>query len=123
MSKYDSLARFLSEQSAETLTMGFDEVAKQVSGGLPQSAYDYRPWWANRHDGNDAQNKGWQDVGWETEGVDMKGQKVTFTRAVKTRSDFKDLPYVRPLTLQEAKEGLALTFGVPVAAIEITIKG
>jgi hypothetical protein len=123
MSKYDSLARRLAEIEGDTVTMSFSEVADLLTGGLPQSAYDYRPWWANRHDGNDAQNKGWQSVGWETADVDMKRQRVTFNRMVKVRSDFLEVPFVRPLTIEEAKRGLALKFAISPDQIEISIRG
>lgn len=122
MSKYDGLARFLSEQDADSITLSFAEVASHVSGGLPQSAYDYRPWWANRYDGKDAQNSGWQSCGWETSDVDMKREKVTFNRTFKTRSAFGD-DFVKPLTIEQAKAGLAAAFHVPAERIEITIRG
>ena len=123
MSKYDSLARFLSEQEGEAITLSFGRVSELVTGGLPDSAFDHRPWWANRYDGRDAQNQGWQSVGWETSEVDMEKERVTFSRVVKQRGDFKDAPYVKPLTIDEAKQGLAVKFGVEVGAIDIIIRG
>ncbi len=122
MSKYDSLARHLSEIDGDSVTMTFAEIDKLLGGGLPQSAYDYRPWWANRHDGNDAQNKGWQSVGWESSDVDMKRERVTFNRVVKVRSDFLEVPFVKPLTIEEAKRGLALKFDLLPEQIEINIR-
>lgn len=123
MSKYDGLARYLTEVEEDEITLKFDEVAELVAGGLPQSAYDYRPWWANRYDGQGAQNHGWQSAGWETSDVDMDRRNVTFNRTIKRRSDFKDLPYVKPLTIAEAKAGLAATFKVPPESIDIIIRG
>ncbi|WP_294136605.1 hypothetical protein [Sphingobium sp.] len=122
MSKYDGLARYLTEQDDESITLSFEKVSAVVEGGLPQSAYDYRPWWANRYDGKDAQNQGWQSAGWETADVDMKRQKVTFNRTFKTRSSF-GTDFIKPLTIEQAKAGLAVAFQVPVEKIEITIKG
>ena len=122
MSKYDPLAKHLSEQDADSTTMSFGAINTLIGGTLPKSAFDHRPWWANRHDGNDAQNAGWQSVGWETQDVDMKRRMVTFVRDVKIRSDFKDHPYVKPLSIDEAKQGLAAKFGVQIGAIEIIIK-
>lgn len=123
MSKYDSLARHLSELDQDSVTMSFTEIGSLVPGGLPSSAYDHRPWWANRHDGNGAQNQGWQSVGWESGEVDMKEETVVFTRLVKKRADFKEVPFVRPLTLDEAKQGLALMFKVDPLSIDIVIRG
>jgi hypothetical protein len=122
MSKYDSLARYLSEVGEFSITMSFNEIAAIVDGGLPASAYEYRPWWANRYDGNDAQNKGWQSVGWETGDVDMKRQAVTFTRTFKVRADFSEKQSARELTIDEAKQGLALKFGVEPDRIDIIIR-
>ncbi|GAO39412.1 hypothetical protein SCH01S_29_01000 [Sphingomonas changbaiensis NBRC 104936] len=122
MSKYDPLARHLSEQQADAVTMTFSQINDLLGGTLPKSAFEYRPWWANRFDGNDAQNAGWQSVGWETQDVDMKRRSVTFARVVRNRVDFKDAPYIKPLTIEEAKQGLAARFMVPASAIEITIR-
>lgn len=123
MSKYDSLARHLSEVEGDSILMSFSEINAIIPGGLPDSAYDYRPWWANRYDGHDAQNRGWQSVGWESADVDMKRERVTFNRVVKRRSDFKEIPYNKALTIEEAKNGLALMFGVAPESIEINIRG
>jgi hypothetical protein len=123
MAKYEGLAKFLAETEDDTVTLKFDKVAALVPGGLPQSAYDHRPWWANRFDGNGAQNQGWQSVGWETSDVDMNRQTVTFNRTVKRRSDFKDAPYIRPLSIVEAKAALAAHLGVPKDNIEIIVRG
>lgn len=123
MAKYDSLARFLAELDNDTITLKFDKVSELIPGGLPKSAYDYRPWWANRYDGQGSQNQGWQSVGWETSDVDMEREAVTFNRAIKRRSDFKDSPYVKPLTISEAKAGLAAHFGVAESNIEIVVRG
>jgi len=121
MSKYEPLARYLAEQTEASVTLSFARIAAILGDDLPQSAYDYRAWWANRHDGKDAQNLGWQSVGWETTEVDMKRQLVPFIRVTKTRQDFKDIPYIKALTIDEAKQGLAAQFGVDVSAISITI--
>ena len=123
MSKYEPLAKFLAEQEGDLVTVTFAKVSALLAGKLPQSAFDHRPWWANRFDGNDAQNSGWQSVGWETKDVDMKKQLVTFVRTVKTRADFTDSPYVKPLTIDDAKKGLAAKFAVNPDSIDIIIRG
>ncbi|MGE8132470.1 DUF7662 domain-containing protein [Novosphingobium subterraneum] len=126
MSKYDPLARYLASLDSESVTMRFAEVNALVAGGLPQSAYDHRPWWANRHDGKDAQNKGWQSVGWETGDVDLKRGLVTFYREVKRLTDFGEVTppaAAKALSIDEAKRGLALKFGVSPDQIDIHIRG
>lgn len=123
MSKYDSLARYLAELDDDSITLSFKQIDEILSDGLPQSAYDHRPWWANRNDGSRSQNQGWQSVGWESSDVNMDEQNVTFNRVVKKRADFKDVPYVKPISIEDAKKGLALMFNVDPKSIEITIKG
>jgi hypothetical protein len=123
MAKYDGLAKFLSEADEDSLTLKFARIAELVEGGLPPSAYEHRPWWANRYDGKGSQSQGWQSVGWETCEVNLERSSVTFRRAVKRRSDFKDSPYVRPLTIAEAKAGLAAHLGVPRDNIDIVVRG
>ncbi len=122
MSKYEPLARFLAEVEEDSIRLKFSEIAKLIPDGLPQSAYDYRPWWAIRYDGKGAQNQAWQSVGWETSDVDVKREAVTFNRAVKRRADFKDSPYTRSLTIAEAKAGLAAQFRVTEDCIEIVVR-
>ncbi len=123
MSKYDSLARHLSELNSDSVTMTFNDISNMIAGGLPGSAYDHRPWWANRTDGSGSQNQGWQSVGWETSDVDMEREQVTFNRVVKRRDDFKDVPYIQPLTIDEAKQGLAKMFKIDPTSIDIIIRG
>jgi hypothetical protein len=126
MSKYDPLSRFLAKLTCDSKSMKFSEIDALVSGGLPQSAYDYRPWWANRYDGNDAQNKGWQSVGWESGDVDMKKEHVTFYRKIKHLADFEPASAKVPagaLSIEDAKKGLALKFGVTPDQIDINIRG
>jgi len=122
MPKYEGLARHLSEHEDDSASLSFEEIGGFVSGGLPQSAFDHRSWWANRYDGKDAQNAGWQSVGWETADVDMKRKRVTFNRTFKVRSNFGS-DFVKPLTIEQAKAGLAAAFHVSPDKIEITIRG
>ncbi|CAH0497781.1 hypothetical protein [Novosphingobium sp. CECT 9465] len=126
MSKYDTLIHYLASLTSDSTTLKFAEVSALVPGGLPQSAYDHRPWWANRHDGKDAQNKGWQSAGWETADVDMVRQIVTFHRVGKRTGPpvlASNQGVLRPLSIAEAKEGLALKFGVSPDQIDINIRG
>jgi hypothetical protein len=123
MSKYDPLSRYLTELDEDCVTLSFSFINGLIVGGLPASAYEYRPWWANRSDGRGSHNLGWQSVGWESSDVDMEEETVTFTRVVKKRADFKDVPFIKPLSLEEAKQGLALMFNVDPISIDITIRG
>ena len=121
MSKYDSFAQFLRGQDGPSITMTFDQIERIVDGGLPGSAYDHRPWWANRYDGKDAQNLGWQSAGWETKDVDMAARRVTFVKVKPTNAPEGAKVAAKSLTIDEAKKGLAAAFGVSPDAISITI--
>lgn len=126
MSKYDPLARYLADLDKDSVTMTFAQIGTLVPGGLPSSAFDHRPWWANRHDGKDAQNKGWQPAGWETADVDMARQLVTFHRISRRTSEpvvASVQNAIRPLSIADAKAGLALNFGVSSDQIDINIRG
>lgn len=121
MSKYEPLSRYLAAHTRNAVTLTFSEINNLVQGGLPQSAYDHRPWWANRHDGRGAQNLAWQSVGWESGEVDMGRGTVTFTRVAERLPELTESLYVRPLSIEDAKLGLAAKFGVDVSAITISI--
>ena len=82
-SKYDELARHLSQQQGATHTMTFSDVANTIGQArLPDSAYRLREWWSNesaRASHTQARN-GWLAAGWRVETVDARAQTVTFRR-------------------------------------------
>jgi hypothetical protein len=55
-------------------------------------------------------------------GIDPKGLKFQPMPA-PTKAETAAPPTVRPLTIAEAKRGLALQFGVPMESIDILIRG
>lgn len=76
MSKYAPLKRYLTVQRGPRLTMDFEEVAELV-GGLPNSAFKYRAWWANQRT-TVVQSYAWLDAGWRVERADLRSKRVTF---------------------------------------------
>lgn len=121
MSKYENLTYHLASLDSDIWETTFDEVERVSRTPLPESARKHRPWWAN--DGY-AQSTAWLSAGWKTAKVDMANQRVTFVY-VGDQPD-RRIPADRAihnLSIADAKAGLAATFGVPVDAIEITIKG
>lgn len=76
MAKYDPLRDHLIHVLGPTHTMTFDEVANLV-GGLPQSAYDLRQWWANN---SLVQALAWRAAGWHVDSVALTSKHVTFAR-------------------------------------------
>lgn len=124
MSKYQGLTDFLDEVDADKVVLGFESINDMIGGALPESAFRHRPWWANRTQGRGAQNLAWQSVGWETRDVNMELDEVTFIRAARPQmAGGPESDRVTGLTIAQAKMGLAAHFGVPVASIEITIRG
>lgn len=116
MSKYEGLSAHLGRTKSDRWTASFAEVERLIEGKLPQSALYYPAWWANQ---NRAQSLAWESVGWRTAGVNLRGRTVTFEKVNSDR-----LPATpRKLTIAEAKAGLAANFGIPVEAIEISIRG
>jgi 5-methylcytosine-specific restriction protein B len=84
MSKYQALADFLRQQKDEEIQLGFDQVS-DIVGGLPPSAYNERPWWANDSGPTNAHAPGWMSVGWRVRKVDLQDRRVTFIRASSDR--------------------------------------
>jgi hypothetical protein len=152
MSKYDALQRYLESLDVDHWAATFDEIETILRFPLPDSAYSYPAWWANQDGNGHSHCKAWQNAGWRTGELDLKGHKVTFHRSQKpssitrqnssniglamhSRSESENVSkheVVRgiaagqkpfPLTMADAKAGLAIHFGVPPESIEITIKG
>jgi hypothetical protein len=77
MAKHDSLRQFLDHKGTRMLTLSFSQIADLV-GGLPESAYQYREWWANQVYG--VQARSWTNAGWRVDRVSLSSRRVTFTR-------------------------------------------
>jgi len=118
MSKYLKLTLYLAELDAGIWEASFEEVADVLGFSLPISAKQYPAWWANQ---GRAQSIAWEGAGWHTTAVDVEREKVTFVY-VGDREE-ADAQSVKPLTISDAKAGLAAHFGVSIDAIEIVIRG
>jgi len=74
---YAALTAYLEHSGRSELVMTFEEV-KRVNGGyLPDSAYKYRPWWANDPKGH-SQSYAWLNAGYKTCNVNIEEQVVHF---------------------------------------------
>jgi hypothetical protein len=100
-----------------SITTSLDEIEEVLRIPLPDSAKKYPAWWANQ---GRAQSLAWESAGWKTRDVDLPNQSIRF---VYVSDPEEQLPGTTKLTIAEAKAGLAANFGVPVDAIEITIRG
>jgi hypothetical protein len=119
--KYQNLTEHLVNLEADAWEASFDEIQQILGMPLPPSAYQYAAWWANQ---GRAQSLAWEGAAWKTKRVDLENEKVTFIY-VGDQPDRQIPPDrdVHRLTFAEAKLGLALHYGVPIEAIEITIRG
>lgn len=148
MRKYHRLTEHLTKLDTNEWRASFDEIEKILGFSLPASAHEYPAWWANQAGGH-AQSSAWQDAGWKTENLDLGGRNITFTRynapilklgpngfgfsdiqqdyerilPNETSEPYPAERFVRPLTIAQAKAGLAVQFNVPENNIEIIIKG
>jgi len=119
--KYQTLTEHLAKLDEDVWEASFDEIQNILGTPLPQSAFEYPAWWANQ---GRAQSRAWEGAAWKTKDVDLKNEKVTFVY-VGDRPDRQippDRGTAKALSIDEAKAGLAARFGVPVDAIEITIR-
>ena len=120
MKKYRNLSFHLASIDGDEWVATFPEIEKILGFPLPDSAYRHNAWWANQSGEGHSQSSAWQSAGWKTAELDLSSKTVKFVyvgdRPPEQRS-------ARPLTIAQAKEGLAAHFGVPEDRIEITIRG
>ena len=119
--KYQNLTEHLVNMEENVWEASFEEIQEVLGVPLPESAFQYPAWWANQ---NRAQSRAWEGAAWKTKQVDLKNGKVTFVY-VGDQPD-REIPSdrdVHKLSIAEAKQALAATFGVSADAVEITIRG
>lgn len=80
MGVYEPLAKHLESLHGDSWNASFSEIERILRRKLPDSAYDYRPWWGNQKKGNHSQAKAWREVGWETRDVNLGRKVVRFER-------------------------------------------
>ena len=59
--------------------MSFSQIEEISQFNLPQSAYIYRPWWANDSSHVQAQD-GWLKAGWKVDSINLSSKQVTFLK-------------------------------------------
>ena len=84
MGKYAPFRSFLTEQGRDFVPMTYSEIEKVLDLKLPASKR-YPAWWSN-NPSNNPMTREWLAAGYETESVDVIGEKVVFRRVRKTRS-------------------------------------
>jgi hypothetical protein len=82
--KYEPLAKHLSTQHVDEVTMRFADVAAAV-GPLPPSAVKHQAWWANSLSHPEAKD-GWLAAGRKVVSCDQAREVVTFRRKLSHTS-------------------------------------
>lgn len=102
--KYAALSQHLAAQqdTAQSCLMSFADIERLLGEKLPDSAYQYRAWWAN--DPSKPHAAGWLAQGWKAQSLSMSEKRLTFVR-----TDDRQRAYIaffsRLNTLMEAQEG------------------
>jgi len=79
MSKYDPLTHHLAALNLARIPMRFGELEQLLGFPLPNSARKHRAWWSN-NPSNSVMTKAWLDAGYQSEQVDLEGEKLVFAR-------------------------------------------
>jgi hypothetical protein len=85
MSKYQPLGDYLRQQNRDFVPMHFNEIERIIGSQLPKTSQVYRAWWSN-NPSNNVMTRVWLDAGYETEQVDMPGQRLVFRRVRMPRA-------------------------------------
>lgn len=78
MGKYAPLKEFLITQGRDQISMTFDEIEQVLSVRLPASKR-YPAWWSN-NPSNNPMTRVWLDAGYQTEAIDIIGERLVFRR-------------------------------------------
>jgi hypothetical protein len=77
MAKYDPLGRYLARRPKRPVVLSFEQIDGIISSRLPNSAYTYRPFWANNANGH-VHAAAWLGAGWRVTAVDLARKTVIF---------------------------------------------
>lgn len=87
MGKYEPLRIYLLAQERELVPMTFAEIESVIGSSLPNSK-QFRAWWSN-NPWNNVMTKEWLGAGYQTESVDVEGEKLVFRRVEKAENAMK----------------------------------
>ncbi len=79
MSKYINLHQHLSNLADDQWHASFSKIESILGFPLPQSARKHAAWWSNTTKGH-SHTAAWLEAGWETESLNLTGERVTFRR-------------------------------------------
>lgn len=79
MGKYEPLTAFLAQAAGNEVPMTFAEIERVTGHALPASK-KYPAWWSNNA-ANNVMTRAWLAAGFQTERVDIGGERLVFRRA------------------------------------------
>lgn len=83
--RYDPLQNFLAATPAhiQTTVLSFAQIEQLIQTSLPNSAHQYREWWANQTDVSDRpQARAWMLAGYLVQEVNLAAKWVHFHKEV-----------------------------------------
>lgn len=95
MGKYEPLTTFLAQAAETEVPMTFAEIERVTGHALPPSK-QYPAWWSN-NPSNNVMTKAWLAAGYQTERVDIRGERLVFRR-MTDRASTAPAPESPPLT-------------------------
>lgn len=78
MGKYEPLTTFLAQAPGTEIPMTFADIERVTGHALPASK-QYPAWWSN-NPSNNVMTKAWLAAGYQTERVDIAGERLVFRR-------------------------------------------
>jgi hypothetical protein len=88
VSKYEPLRLWLAKQTRASIPATFQQIEQIIGGPLPASKTS-RAWWSNNPD-NNVMTKEWLAAGYETEQVDITGERLVFRRRDSAKRETLD---------------------------------
>jgi hypothetical protein len=76
MSKYKPITSYFERSTNQSESLSYVKIEEILGFRLPESAYTYRPWWAN---GGHIQANSWMIAGWKVDKVEL-GKSVVFKK-------------------------------------------
>ncbi|PWV98217.1 hypothetical protein DFR52_105198 [Hoeflea marina] len=118
MGKYEPLRRFLALQNKDQIQMSFAEIEAVLGEPLPASK-KFPAWWSN-NTMNNVMTKEWLAAGYQSEQVDVVGEKLTFRRIeAKSKAAQKPSRNGGPLAASNAQAKRPSYFGAMKGTLKI----
>lgn len=105
MSKYEPLGKFLARSKRARVEVSFDKIEELIGGELPPSAHRHRAFWSNNPTGH-AHARAWIEAGYESDIVDIEGQRIVFQRSEAAKTPAQMTPAERKKRGEELWNGI-----------------